>query len=59
MTPSYGCGGLVNCGVVTGSYTFDSAAPDFNPDPAAGVYFATGITFSIDGVLFFSSLSVP
>jgi len=52
-----GCGGLVTCGVVTGSYTFDSAAADLNPDPAAGLYPATAITFSIDGVLFFSSAS--
>jgi hypothetical protein len=52
-----GCGGLVNCGAVTGSYTFDSAAADGNPDPAAGLYAATSITFSIDGVLFFSSAS--
>ena len=52
-----GCGGLVNCGAVTGSYTFDSAAPDGNPDPTAGLYAATSITFSIDGVLFFSNAS--
>ncbi len=52
-----GCGGLVNCGAVTGSYTFDSAAVDGNPDPTAGLYAATNITFSINGVLFFSSAS--
>ena len=52
-----GCGVLVNCGAVTGSYTFDSAAPDLNPDPAAGIYSATGVTFSIDGALFFSGLT--
>ena len=50
-----GCGVLVKCGMVTGSYTFDSAAPDLNPDPVAGLYAATSITFLIDGVLFFSS----
>jgi hypothetical protein len=50
-----GCGVLVNCGVVTGTYTFDSAAPDQNPDPTEGLYVVTGITFSIDGVPFFSS----
>ena len=52
-----GCGGLVNCGAVTGSYTVDSAAADGNPDPTAGLYAATSIAFSIDGVLFFSSAS--
>jgi hypothetical protein len=52
-----GCGGLVNCGVVTGSYTFDSAAADFNPDLAEGLYSATNIELSIDGLLFFSSAS--
>ena len=52
-----GCGGLVNCGAVTGSYTFDSAAADGNPDPTSGLYAATNISFSIDGVLFFSSAS--
>ena len=50
-----GCGVVVNCGVVTGSYTFDSATPDLNPDPTTGLYAATNITFSIDGVPFFSS----
>jgi hypothetical protein len=50
-----GCGVLVNCGVVFGSYTFDSAAPDQNADPTAGLYAATNITFSIDGVSFFSA----
>jgi hypothetical protein len=52
-----GCGGLVNCGVVTGSYTFDSAAQDLDPAPTTGLYAATNIAFSIDGVLFFSSAS--
>jgi hypothetical protein len=52
-----GCGGLVNCGAVTGRYTFDSAAADLNPDPTAGLYAATNIAFSIDGALFFSSAS--
>jgi hypothetical protein len=52
-----GCGGVVNCGVVTGSYAFDSAALDGNPDPAVGLYAASSITLSIDGVLFFSSAS--
>ena len=52
-----GCGGLVNCGAVTGSYTFDSAASDGNPDPTAGLYAAINISFSIDGVSFFASPS--
>jgi hypothetical protein len=52
-----GSGGLVNCGVVTGSYTFDSAAVDGNPASTAGLYAAISITFSIDNVLFFSSTS--
>ena len=52
-----GCGVVVNCGVVTGTYTFDSAAADLNPDPVAGLYPATAMTFSIDGTLFFSSAS--
>src|SRR5580704_12858805 len=52
-----GCGALVNCGVVFGSYTFDSTAPDQNADPTAGLYAATNITFSIDGVSFFSAPS--
>jgi len=52
-----GCGAVVNCGVVFGSYTFDSATPDLNPDPITGLYAATNITFSIDGVSFFSSPS--
>src|SRR5436190_12791919 len=52
-----GCGGLVNCGAVTGSYNFDSAAPDLKPALTTGLYVATGITFSIDGGLFFSSAS--
>src|SRR5271168_1039138 len=52
-----GCGALVNCGVVFGSYTFDSAAPDQNADPTAGLYAATNIAFSIDGVSFFSAPS--
>jgi hypothetical protein len=50
-----GCGGLVNCGAVTITYTFDSAAPDLNADPTVGLFTATAITFSIDGVPFFSS----
>src|SRR5271165_5066372 len=50
-----GCGALVNCGVVFGSYTFDSAAPDQNPNPNAGLYAAANITFSIDGTSFLSS----
>jgi len=50
-----GCGALVNCGVVFGSYTFDSAAPDQNPNPTTGLYAATNIAFSIDGASFFSS----
>ena len=50
-----GCGGLVNCGVVTGTYTFDTATPDLNPDPTEGLYAVTNVTFSIDGVPFFSS----
>src|SRR2546425_9765345 len=52
-----GCGVLVNCGVVTGSYTFDSAAPDLNAASTTGLYAATGFTFSIDAGLFFSSAS--
>jgi len=52
-----GCGALVNCGIVFGSYTFDSATPDLNPDPITGRYATTNITFSIDGVSFFSSPS--
>ena len=52
-----GCGVLVNCGAVTGSYTFDSAAPDLNPASTTGLYAATGFTFLIDGGLFFSSAS--
>jgi hypothetical protein len=50
-----GCGALVNCGVVFGSYTFDSAAPDQNPNPTTGLYAATNITFSIDATSFFTS----
>jgi len=50
-----GCGALVNCGVVFGSYTFDSATPDQNPNPTTGLYAATNITFSIDGASFFTS----
>src|SRR5438045_3965077 len=52
-----GCGVLVNCGAVTGSYTFDSATADLNPSASTGLYAATGITFLIDGVPFFSSAS--
>ena len=52
-----GCGVLVNCGAVTGSYTFDPAALDLNPDPTSGLYAALNIMFSIDGVPFFSSAS--
>jgi len=50
-----GCGVVVNCGAVTGSYTFDSAAADLNPSLNAGLYAAAGITFSIDATPFFSS----
>lgn len=50
-----GCGGLVACGAVTGSYVFDNAAPDGNAAADAGLYAATSIAFSIDGSLFFSA----
>jgi hypothetical protein len=52
-----GCGGLVKCGVVTGSYSFNPLAPDLNPNPTEGLYAATNILFSIDGTSFFSSAS--
>lgn len=48
-----GCGGLVACGAVTGSYVFISTAPDGDPAANAGLYAATSISFSIDGTLFF------
>src|SRR5207302_11111668 len=44
-----------HCGMVTGTYTFASATPDLHPDPTTGLYAATNITFSINGVLFFSA----
>jgi hypothetical protein len=52
-----GCGVVVKCGVVTGSYSFNPLAPDLNPSPTEGLYAATNILFSIDSVLFFSSAS--
>lgn len=52
-----GCGGLVNCGVVSGSYSFDNAAADGNASVDAGLYGATSISFLIDGSLFFSATS--
>lgn len=50
-----GCGGLVACGAVTGSYVFDSVAADGNAAADTGLYAATGISLSIDGSLFFSA----
>lgn len=50
-----GCGGLVACGTVTGSYSFDSAAADGNAAPNTGLYGASAISFSIDGTGFFSA----
>ena len=50
-----GCGGVVACGAVTGSYVFDNAAPDGNAAVDIGLYAATSITLSIDGSLFFSA----
>lgn len=50
-----GCGNVVACGAVTGSYSFDSTAGDGNPASDAGLYAASAITFSIDGTVFFSA----
>lgn len=50
-----GCGVVVACGVVTGSYIFDSGAVDANGSGDSGRYDATNINFYIDGALFFSA----
>jgi hypothetical protein len=50
-----GCGAVVPCGAVTGSYRFDSAAADGNADGDTGLYAASAISFSIDGTEFFSA----
>jgi hypothetical protein len=50
-----GCDAVVACGVVTGSYSFDSASTDGNADPLAGLFAASTISFSIDGTEFFSA----
>jgi hypothetical protein len=50
-----GCGAVVPCGAVTGSYSFDSAAADGNADGDTGLYAASAISFSIDGTEFFSA----
>lgn len=50
-----GCGALVDCGAVSGSFEFDSAAADLNPTAGTGLYAAGTITFAIDGTSFFSA----
>ncbi len=52
-----GCGTavVVACGVVTGSYSFDSLAADGNAVANLGLYVASAISFSIDGTEFFSA----
>ena len=50
-----GCGGMVACAAVTGSFTFDSLAVDTNAQAAAGLYAAAGISLYVDGTLFFSA----
>lgn len=52
-----GCGGVVACGAVSGSYVFDSAALDGNSAADTGLYAATSITFAIDGTPFFTAAS--
>lgn len=52
-----GCGGLVACGTVSGSFVFDSAAADLNPAAGIGLYAAGPVTFAIDGSAFFDASS--
>lgn len=50
-----GCGSLVTCGAVTGSFSFDSLAADGNATGDLGLYAASTISFSIDGTEFFTA----
>lgn len=52
-----GCGGLVACGTVTGSYVFDSTALDANGAASAGLFDAGAVAFAIDGTPFFLAAS--
>ena len=52
-----GCGSLVACGTVTGSFSFDSLAADGNAIANLGLYVASAISFSIDGTEFFSAMN--
>ena len=46
---------VVGCGTVTGSFSFDSLAADGNAAAILGLYAASAISFSIDGMEFFSA----
>lgn len=50
-----GCGVVVACGTVSGTYSFDSTAADGNSSSSVGLYSHVGIDFAIDGTSFFSA----
>ena len=49
-----GCGVVVACAAASGSFVFDSLAVDGNPAGDTGLYAATDVRVSIDGMSFFS-----